>query len=89
MSWADAAQHLATRAARRFKLEGRGVIRAGAYADLVVLRPSAMAYIDDVWAVPHPAGGVEHVFVNGVRAVADGAVTGARSGQALRRYDGT
>src|SRR6185437_10852839 len=89
LDWAEAAEHLSTRAARAFKLEGRGQVAPGAFADLVVLRPDELAYSDDVSEAPRLARGVEHVFVNGVAAVADGAPTGARNGQALRRSDRT
>jgi N-acyl-D-amino-acid deacylase len=34
-----------------------------------------------------PAAGIHHVFVNGVRALLNGTVTGARSGKVLRRQD--
>jgi len=89
LDWAEAAEHLSTRAARRFKLEGRGSIAPGAFADVVVLRPDELAYSDDVTEAPRLARGVEHVFVNGVAAVADGAPTGVRNGHALRRSDRT
>lgn len=87
LDWAEAAEHLSTRAARRFKLEGRGSIAPGAFADVVVLRPGDLSYSDDVREAPRLARGVEHVFVNGVAAVADGKATGGRGGQALRRSD--
>ena len=84
IGWGEAAEHTSTRAARRFGLDARGVIEIGACADIAVLRPDALAYADDVREPPWPARGVEHVFVNGTHAVADGAVTGLRGGRALR-----
>ncbi len=71
--------------ASKFRLEGRGLVREGAYADLVLFDPER---IDDVASYEeprrHPAG-IHHVFVNGRAVVKDGVHTGARPGRALRR----
>jgi N-acyl-D-amino-acid deacylase len=70
--------------ARRFKLNDRGLIRRGYKADLVVFDPNT---IIDRSTFPEPqltAVGVKRVFVNGVEVWADGRVTGANPGQALR-----
>ena len=71
--------------AAKFGLVDRGLVREGAYADLVVFDPDA---IDDVSSYEdprrHPAG-IHHVFVNGRAVVRDGVHTGDRSGRALRR----
>jgi N-acyl-D-amino-acid deacylase len=71
--------------ARKFQLADRGVVRAGAFADLVVFDP---ARIDDVAtydAPRRPPVGIRAVYVNGVAVGRDGAHTGARPGRALRR----
>jgi len=63
----------------------RGVLREGAYADLVVFDPATVA---DVATYEGPARhpvGIEHVVVNGRLAVADGAETDERPGRLLRR----
>lgn len=66
-------------------LPNRGVLRAGAVADIVVFDPErvrAPATFQD----PHQlAEGVEHVLVNGTLTRYRGAFTGARPGQVLRR----
>jgi N-acyl-D-amino-acid deacylase len=71
--------------AERIGLRGRGLMRAKAFADVVVFDP---ATVDDVATEldPHhyPAG-IEHVIVNGVQAIADGVETGRRPGRLLRR----
>lgn len=73
--------------AGKFGFRGRGIVREGAVADLVVFDP---ARIEDTATFEepnrHPAG-IAHVFVNGVHAVAHGALTGERAGRALRRGD--
>src|SRR5947208_738813 len=71
--------------AARFGLTGRGVIRAGAYADRCVL--DANSIIDRAsFAEPTlPAAGIEHAFVNGRPVWSEGKPTGERPGRALRR----
>lgn len=67
------------------KLEGRGRIAEGAFADVVVFDP---ATIDDraTYEEPHQyAVGVHHVFINGVQVLRDGEHTGAFPGRALER----
>jgi N-acyl-D-aspartate/D-glutamate deacylase len=71
--------------AARIGLPDRGVVRVGAFADLVVFDPAAIADVA-TYAEPHrhPVG-IEHVVVNGVPAVRDGVESGARPGRLLRR----
>jgi N-acyl-D-amino-acid deacylase len=71
--------------ARRFKLNDRGLIRAGYKADVVVFDSERI--IDRAtFQEPHlTAEGVKRVFVNGTEVWADGRVTGDRPGKALRR----
>ena len=71
--------------AARFGLSGRGVVRAGAYADLTVF--DAASVIDRAtFAEPTlPAAGIEHVFVNGRPVWSAGKPTGDHPGRALRR----
>ncbi len=70
--------------AEQFKLEDRGVIRPGAFADLVIFDADE---IEDSASFEHPttpAKGIDSVFVNGRKVWSDGAFTGARPGQVLR-----
>lgn len=71
--------------AAKFQLAGRGLVRAGAFADLVVFDPATVADVA-TYADPRrfPAG-IRAVYVNGVAVARDGAHTGARPGRALRR----
>ncbi len=71
--------------AGRLGVRGRGVLREGAFADLVVFDPETVA--DDATYV-EPArypSGIDHVVVNGRVAIRDGAETGERPGRLLRR----
>jgi N-acyl-D-amino-acid deacylase len=71
--------------AAKFGLRDRGVIREGAFADLVVFDPARILDVGTYEDPNHPPAGIHHVFVNGVSVVRDGAHTGARPGRALRR----
>jgi N-acyl-D-amino-acid deacylase len=62
----------------------RGLVRPGAFADLVLFDPSHIADVA-MYADPHhPPAGVVAVLVNGVEVVRDGEHTGTRPGRALR-----
>ena len=81
----EAIRRMTSFAARKFRLADRGVIRAGAFADLVLF--DAATIIDEgTYASPrrYPRG-IRSVLVNGVRVVDEGVHTGARPGRALRR----
>jgi len=70
--------------AAQFGLTDRGVLRRGAYADLVLFDPDTIAD-RSTWEQPtRPAAGIELVMVNGRITWRDGASTGARPGRALR-----
>jgi dihydroorotase/N-acyl-D-amino-acid deacylase len=71
--------------AKKFRLEGRGEIRPGAYADLVVFDPRTIADTATEEDPHQYPTGIAHVLVNGSFVVRDGAHTGARPGRALRR----
>jgi N-acyl-D-amino-acid deacylase len=71
--------------ARNFGLSGRGQIKLGAHADLVLF--DAASVLDRAsYAEPTLAAqGIDTVIVNGVVAWHGGAHTGARAGQVLTR----
>ena len=71
--------------ARKFGLHDRGVIRTGAFADLVLFDAARIADVGTYEDPNHPPAGIHHVFVNGTRVVRDGAHTGSRPGRPLRR----
>jgi len=71
--------------AERFGLQGRGAIRAGAFADLVLFDPQRIVDRATFEQPTRPAAGIKAVWVNGQR-VLDGVVeTGRRPGRLLRR----
>lgn len=80
----EAVRRLTTFPAETLKLDRRGALKPGYFADLVVFDP---ATIQDhaTYEQPHQyATGVAHVFVNGVQVLADGEHTGAKPGQVVR-----
>jgi N-acyl-D-amino-acid deacylase len=85
LSLEEAVRKMTSLPAEFFGFPGRGVIREGAAADLVLFDP---ATVRDraTYAAPRtfPAG-IPHVLVNGVFVVRDGRTTGARPGQILLR----
>jgi N-acyl-D-amino-acid deacylase len=82
----EAAIHRMTgMAAEKFHLRDRGVIREGAFADLVIF--DAKEILDTAtYTDPrrYPAG-ISHVFVNGAAVVRDSTHLGTRPGRAIRR----
>jgi N-acyl-D-amino-acid deacylase len=83
--WSSAVVHLASHAARRYRLAGRGLIKVGYAADLAIFDPATVNDRSTYADGRRLAEGVKHVVVNGVLALRDGEPTGATPGRALRR----
>jgi N-acyl-D-amino-acid deacylase len=85
LSLEDAIRRLTSLPAKNLGLTDRGELRPGAFADLTVFDPTAIAD-RATFDRPHQYSvGVQHVFVNGVQVLEDGEHTGAKPGRALRR----
>jgi N-acyl-D-amino-acid deacylase len=82
---ATAIHRLTGAPAARVGLTDRGVLRPGARADVVVLDPDAFEEHGTIFEPNRVATGVRDVLVNGVPALRDGRLTGARGGEVLRR----
>jgi N-acyl-D-amino-acid deacylase len=82
----EAAIHkMSALAARHMGREDRGVIRPGAYADLVLLDTAGIADRATPEEPQLVSEGIARVWVNGVEVFAGGAPTGARPGRVIRR----
>lgn len=84
LSLPQAVRRMTSEPARRFALTDRGVIRAGAVADLVLFEPN----FRDLATFEEPrrlAEGARYVWVGGQAILADGRPTGARPGRVLTR----
>jgi dihydroorotase/N-acyl-D-amino-acid deacylase len=84
LTFPEAVRKMTSLPARRLGLEDRGVIREGAFADIVVLNAEEIRDRAEFGSPHQYATGTVHVFVNGVAVILDGEVTGARPGRALR-----
>ena len=80
----EAVRKMTSKAADRVHLHDRGILRPGMMADITVFDPATIRDVSTFDDPKHYAVGVKQVFVNGVRVVADGAMTAARPGRALR-----
>ena len=70
--------------AAKFGLRDRGILRPGAFADLVLFDQDAIIDRASFERPKTPAAGIDLVMVNGRAVWRDGRPTGARPGKALR-----
>ncbi len=73
--------------ARNMGLVDRGVIRPGAFADLVLFDPAAIADRATIGEPQLPSVGVDRVWVNGIEVYSAGRPTGLYPGRVIRRSD--
>jgi N-acyl-D-amino-acid deacylase len=85
LSPAEAVHRLSGAPAERLGLRDRGVLRRGARADLAIFDPETFGERGTVHEPNRLAAGMRHVVVNGAVALRAGGLTGARSGDVLRR----
>jgi N-acyl-D-aspartate/D-glutamate deacylase len=86
LNWGGAIHKMTGQPAAKFRLRDRGVLRAGAWADIVVFDPQS---IRDraTYEEPHAAPvGIRTVLVNGVRVAVEGEVTGTLPGHVVRGF---
>lgn len=81
---AEAIRKMTSLPAQRLGIDDRGIIKEGAWADLVLFDPKTV--IDTAtWMEPHSfPEGIPHVLVNGMVVVKDSAWTGDFPGKVLR-----
>ena len=80
----EAIRKMTSKAADRVHLHERGLLRPGMMADITVFDAATIRDVSTFDDPKHYATGVRHVFVNGTRVVADGAITAERPGRPLR-----
>ena len=84
ISLEEAIRKMTSLPASNLRIQGRGQLSLGYFADIVVFDPTA---IQDhaTYEEPHQyATGMHHVWVNGTRVLADGDHTGAMPGRVVR-----
>jgi N-acyl-D-aspartate/D-glutamate deacylase len=93
LSLEEAVRQLTSVPAELYGIVDRGVLRPGAWADVVVFDPDTVGYGPERTRHDLPGGaprlyadavGVEHVLVNGVEIVTGGAATGEVPGKVLK-----
>jgi N-acyl-D-amino-acid deacylase len=80
----DAIRKFSALPSQRLRLEGRGLLRVGMWADVAIFDP---ATIRDLATFDNPnqlSQGMDYVLVNGVPVIDHGRMTGARPGKVLR-----
>ncbi len=80
----EAIRKMTSKAAARVHLTDRGILRPGMMADITIFDPAAIHDVSTFDDPKHYSAGVKHVFVNGKRVVAGGAITSQRPGRPLR-----
>ena len=85
ISLPDAVRKMSGMPADKFQLAGRGYVREGGFADLVVFDPATVIDCATYEEPKKPPTGMPYVIVNGVPVIRDGRHTSARAGRALRR----
>ncbi|CAN5727703.1 D-aminoacylase [soil metagenome] len=81
LTWEDAIRKMTSSVADRLSLRDRGILRAGAYADIVIVDPETVTD-NATFDQPHQLStGIRDVWVNGTQVVAGGNHTGATPGR--------
>ena len=80
----EAVRKLTSLPADVLSLQGRGRLRAGNYADVVIFDPATIQDHSTYQKAMQYATGLTDVFINGQLALKDGEPTGAHSGRVLR-----
>lgn len=85
ISLEDAVRSATSAPARVFKFDGRGELREGAFADVIIFDPDKVKDLATYAEPHHHATGMRWVLVNGRVVIEDGAPNGVLAGQVLRR----
>jgi N-acyl-D-amino-acid deacylase len=85
----DAVRRMTSLPATTFRLKDRGVLREGAWADLVVFDPDKVQDTATFSDPHHYSTGFAWVFVNGTAVVKRDAHIGTRPGRILKNHDPT
>jgi N-acyl-D-amino-acid deacylase len=84
ISLPEAIRRMTSLPAQTFRLEGRGVIKPGSAADLVIFDPEKVADVATFEDPHHYAVGFSDVIVNGTPVIRDEMLTDVRPGGPLR-----
>ena len=80
----DAIRKFSSLPAQRMRLEGRGLLRAGMWADVVIFNPATVRDLATFDKPNQLSQGMNYVLVNGVPVIDEDKMTGAHPGKVLR-----
>ncbi len=80
----DAIRKFTSLPAQQVRLENRGLLRPGYFADITVFNPATVKDVATFEDPNRPSTGFEYVFVNGVLSLEHDKVTGQTGGRPLR-----
>ena len=83
-TWEEAVRKLSSLPASILGLEDRGLLAEGYFADVLVIDPTSIRGVATFEDPFHYAEGMRYVFVNGKAVVAEGELTRALPGRAIR-----
>jgi len=84
ISLAEAVRKLSAQPADNLRIEGRGRLKPGNFADVVLFDPATIADTATFARPQQLAVGVNQVWVNGVQVLRDGVPTGAAAGRHVK-----
>lgn len=84
LSLEDALRKFSALPAQRMRLNDRGVLKQGMWADIVVFDPNTIRDLATFDSPNQLSQGMEYVLVNGVPVIEQGKMTGALPGRVLR-----
>ena len=85
LSWEEAVHKMTGKPAKKFKLDGRGFLKVGNIADIVVFDPEKIADRSTMEEPYQYAVGVQSLLVNGILTIENGVYNGKRSGTIYRK----
>ncbi len=85
LSWEEAIHKMSGKPAEIFGIKDRGILREGNYADIVVFHPENIRSLASAENPYQYAQGIGWVLVNGTVSIEEGAYTGKRAGEVLRK----
>jgi dihydroorotase/N-acyl-D-amino-acid deacylase len=80
----DAVRKFTSLPAQQVRLQDRGLLRAGYFADITIFNPASVKDVATFEDPNRPSVGFEYVFVNGVLSLEHDKVTGQLGGRPLR-----
>ena len=83
LTWAEGIRKITSYPASRMGIKERGIISEGKWADLVIFDPEQIIDKSDYLEPHNSPQGIHYVFVNGIKVVEYGVVTGKLPGKVL------